>query len=228
MISIISTYRNRRHHIEVTLPTWIDIKTDLGYEIVIVDYDTDDDVGELFKSLQSEVLIRHVRCEHLPTFNLSHARNIGANHAKGDRIMFVDIDTYLDAGAINFVGYFEKDQKYLAAVDSQVRKEIVNGGLLAVGLEQHKKIFGFNENIEGWGFEDIDYKRRLKSIGLEFFEMPQHIYTCIDHEDTERTQCYEEEKEISWTKNRQIALQIWRDPSYGQWGHMTVKEWRKE
>ncbi len=194
----------------------------IKYEIIIVDYDSDDDITEYLKRDSFTVKIVHVRCEGLPVFNLSHARNIGANHANEKYLFFVDIDTVLSPGSMNFIANNINESNYLAAVDSQIRKEIVNGGLLAVSARTHSDIYGFNEDLTGLGFEDIDYKRRLEQRGLHFEIMPDSLYSCIDHPDLERIQCYTEDKELSWTKNRQIALQKWNNPKFGQWEDILV------
>jgi glycosyltransferase involved in cell wall biosynthesis len=223
MISIVSTYKNRRPHIEQTLATWL-VQSSTNYEIIIVDYESDDDISSFLKESTSQVSIPvlHIRCSNKPIFELAHARNVGANYASGKYLFFVDIDTSLPEQAVQFILENMREDNYLAAVDSQTRKEIVNGGLIAVPSILHTGICGFNEDLKGWGFEDIDYKRRLEKAGLKYSNIPHTMYTCIDHPDDERVQCYEEEKEISWTKNRQIALHEWDNASFGQWEDVIV------
>lgn len=218
MISIVTTYKNRREHIEQVLPTWLKQNTSKPYEIVITDYESDDDItGLLNENKSEEITIRHVRCSSLPKFNLSHARNIGANHTKGDILFFVDIDTILPPNALNFISKNIKNNLYLAATDSKVQKEIINGGLIAVHSSVHVAIYGFNESLKGWGFEDIDYKQRLESLDMHFYEISTEVYICMDHPDEDRIRCYDDKKDISWDKNRQSALKLWGNPSFGQW-----------
>lgn len=200
------------------MPTWIDCQT--LYEIIIVDYGVDqqDCLPHLFNSLKSQVLIRHLQCLYLEQFCLSHARNIGASLASAEWLLFIDIDTLLLPNAIEKIcQYIKNDNVYFAAIDSQVKKDIINGGLILVKKSDHHKIHGFNERIIGWGYEDIDYKQRLERTGIIWKLLNSGIYKCIDHPDTERTQCYSIDKEVSWTKNRQIALQTWSEELYGEW-----------
>jgi glycosyltransferase involved in cell wall biosynthesis len=220
-VSIITTYKNRPHHIIETLPTWINQDTNIPYEIIIVDYNTSEQLHDLLVVQSTKVNIKHIRCERLPIFQLSHARNIGANQASGSVLFFVDIDTRLRPNAVEYIYAVDNDH-YMAAVDSDVRKDIINGGLIAVQSRFHHAIFGFNENLVGWGFEDIDYKLRLEKLGLSFQSIEFGYYDCIDHDDKQRTQCYSEEKEISWTRNRQTALRIWDNRDYGQWNFMST------
>jgi len=221
-LSIVTTYRNRKHHMEKTIPTWISPNTPMQYEIIFVDYgiNQDEDLPSFFRTLDlRDVLLRHVQCLYLKEFCLSHARNVGANVALGEWVLFIDIDTCLSEGSICEIYKYLKDKEcYYAAVDSQVRKDIINGGLILVRKESHIDVCGFNESIRGWGFEDIDYKQRLeKQSHLQWNRFSSDLYRCIDHGDEERTRHYSADKEISWTKNRQIALNTWSSDVFGQW-----------
>tara|TARA_Y100000034_G_scaffold39560_1_gene48800 strand:+ start:2005 stop:2700 length:696 start_codon:yes stop_codon:yes gene_type:complete len=217
MISLVTTYKNRRHHIEKTLPTWLN-QTESDYEVIILDYDSDDDLHGFLSSLNSKVKVKHIKCPNKPLFVLSHARNVGANEVDQDWILFIDIDTCLYENSIHYLMQIIKDSNnnYFAATGSEIRKEIINGGLILVKKTSHCNMMGFNEDIKGWGYEDIDYKKRLEQRGEKFEIIDEHYYRCIDHSDEERTQCWTENKEISWTKNRQIALKRWSSSSYGK------------
>jgi len=226
MISIVTTYKNRREHIEQTLRTWIQ-DVSYEYEIIIVDYDSDDDIGPLIAGLSSNVAIKRIKCYKCPVFNLSHARNIGANYAESEWIMYIDIDCKLQKKAMSCIWEMINDVKksYFGAVDSQVRKDIINGGLMLVPLKNHIDICGFNEDMKGWGFEDIDYRQRLEAHGLEWKIFPHELYECIDHDDNERVDCYDVNKELSWTRNRQISLETWRNNAFGKWDSVTIEHY---
>ena len=217
MISLVTTYKNRRHHIEKTLPTWLN-QTEVDYEVIILDYDSDDDLHGFLSSLNTHVKIKHIRCPDQPLFVLSHARNVGANEAKRDWILFIDIDTCLYENSIHYLMQIIKknSSNYFAATGSEIKKEIINGGFILVKNSSHCNIHGFNEDIRGWGYEDIDYKKRLEQNGEKFEIIDEHYYKCIDHSDDERTQCWTEDKEISWMRNRQIALKKWSSDIYGK------------
>lgn len=224
MISIITTYKNRRKHIELVLPTWLK-QNESEYEIIITDYESDDDITELLKKHEkNQITIRHIKCSKLPIFHLSHARNIGANHAQGEILFFVDIDTSLPPNALNFISNNICNDLYLAAIDAKVKKEIINGGLIAIHTSTHMSICGFNESLKGWGFEDIDYKLRLENLETHFYEIPNNTYHCIDHPDDDRIRCYEDKKDVSWDKNRQSALKRWENPVFGQWHSIKVTD----
>lgn len=226
MLTIISTYKNRRHHIEKTWLTW-EIQSNHSYQILIVDYKSDDNLKSLFENHKHKVKTIHTRCENVFGFCISHARNIGARIADSEWLCFLDVDTYLHFNFIEWVLESIKQSKgnfYLAAEDSHVRKEIINGGLIICKKTDHDRIFGFNENFQGWGYEDIDYKIRLENNGMRRLHIPDTLYSCIQHPDQERTQCHSVEKETSWTRNRQISLRTWDNLNYGEF-HGSITEY---
>jgi len=190
-----------------------------SYEVIIVDYDSPDDITDILKQNYSKfVNIIYVKCRRLPIFNLSRARNIGGRAAVGDWFLFVDVDTKLSPEAISILlELSQKPDVYFAAVDSAERKQIINGGFIFVPEAKHKEIFGFNEDLKGWGYEDIDYKRRLESAGLLFSQVPASIYDCIDHSDNDRTKHYDVGKELSWMINKQESKRTWSNPEFGVW-----------
>jgi len=229
LVSIVTTYKNRRHHIEQTIHTWIQKDVNYAYEIIIVDYESDDDIGPFLSNLSSEIDIKHVRCNKCPIFNLSHARNIGSNYSDSEWILYVDIDCKLKILSMTKIGEMITSSQhcYFGAVDSRVRKDIINGGLMLVPRNCHMSICGFNENMRGWGFEDIDYRQRLESNGLTWELFPSELYECIDHDDSERIGYYDIKKELSWMKNRQISLETWSDDKFGLCDNMSITEYNK-
>jgi len=227
MISLITTYRNRRHHLEKTMPTWIKSIPPTEYEIILVDYQSDDDVSDFLLSLSSPVKIVHIRCEGLGDFVLSHARNVGSRFVRGGWIFYNDIDTGLFEDSLTNLHSLTVNNRgcYFSAVDDRVLKDIINGGVMLVSKADNDAICGFNEKMRGWGFEDIDFRRRLTASGLKWVKIPSEWYYCIDHPDEERVQCYSTDKELSWQRNRQISLTTWHGTDFGQWPNMTVKEY---
>ena len=225
MISLITTYKNRSHHIIKSIPTWIN-QNRKDFEIIIVDYDSKDDITPILEKYALNCLnLIHLKCSVYPIFHLSHARNIGSKHANSEYCLFVDIDTVLDSAMIDFLYENLDSSRYFAAINSDIKRDIINGGLIAAPLNTHHKICGFNEYLTGWGYEDIDYKQRLEKAGLTFYIIPPLLYKCIDHSDYERIQCYSEEKDVSWTKNRQIALQQWNNFNYGNCSNVIVRRY---
>jgi glycosyltransferase involved in cell wall biosynthesis len=66
---------------------------DVAYEIVVVDDASDDDTARIAASLGARVL----RVEHR---HIAATRNAGARAAQGERLIFVDADTRVDAAVL--------------------------------------------------------------------------------------------------------------------------------
>jgi hypothetical protein len=78
-------------------------------------------------------------------------------------------------------------------------------GLLLV----NKKDFsGYNEDLEGWGYDDVDLYNRLKTNNINqliFFLMNKYVKH-LDHPDEDRVKNYREKNvKISNTKNKKIS-----------------------
>ena len=52
------------------------------------------------------------------------------------------------------------------------------------------KINGYDEQMVGWGYEELDFCERLKHIGIKLIELPKSFIGKIEHTDEERFRNY--------------------------------------
>lgn len=177
-ISIVTTCKGRLEHLKECLPTWVAAKPD---EIIVVDYDCPENAFDYAVSMGVKAI---KAVPYNQYFNLSHARNIGLKEAVGDVVFFLDADTKITEGFIKY------HKKLLDGV------EFINGwgygdgtGSCMVWREDALKIQGYNEVVDGWGFDDIDFYKRLEAIGLtqKYFH---HGIETIKHGDEDRVKHY--------------------------------------
>ncbi len=71
-----------------------------GFEVIIADGSPTAILEEVMKSFQSKVDVQHL---HRPRLAISPARNLGAQHAKGDYLIFLDSDVILPKEYLNAV-----------------------------------------------------------------------------------------------------------------------------
>jgi glycosyltransferase involved in cell wall biosynthesis len=97
-ISLVATCKGRLANLRKCLPTWLDLEG-ADYEIVIVDYDCPDGVGDYVQSHRAGWLrdcrvsnIKVVRVDNKPYFNLNDARNRGLKAADAPIVMMIDSD----------------------------------------------------------------------------------------------------------------------------------------
>lgn len=199
-ISVITTCKGRMHHLEEALPTWL-AQEGGNYEIIVVDYGDPDKSADYVEEL-NDPRVRAVRHE-AEGFNLSHARNIGALAAseKADTFVFMDADALMTNSA--FLNYH--------------KIKVMEGGTFVTGWHYGdgtgccmvwKELFyrarGYNEVVDGWGIDDIDFYFRLQALGFE--QRPFHNgITTIKHGDEERARFYNN-KNIYKTNDRNYKL----------------------
>lgn len=221
MFSIVSTYKNRFNHICQSLPSYLDQDTKVPYEIIVVDYNSPDAVSDYLKSHKTGKIV-HAKCCNADGFHISKARNIGAKIAKYNFVLFVDIDTVFENSMIDYLSSIVNNSFYFAAENSQEHFNIINGGLICVNKETHEKIYGFDERMHGWGYEDIDYKKRLEKIECFYKEISCDNYSCLAHSDKDRVLYYSLNKFESWFRNQQISKTIWESRNFGQYDNLEI------
>ena len=94
-ITVLICTRNRRASLERTLAsiTRCHVAPDLAWEVLIVDNGSSDGTSAVIRNFVSRLPIGLVREE---VAGLSHARNAGARHARGDYILWTDDDVLVD------------------------------------------------------------------------------------------------------------------------------------
>lgn len=109
MVSFIIPAYNSANIIKKTIDSILKQKTDIEYEIVIVDDGSTDD---MYKTILKYYLNKKEKVKYYFKENggISDARNYGIEKAIGDYIIFVDHDDYISENLLNDISeYIEKD-----------------------------------------------------------------------------------------------------------------------
>jgi glycosyltransferase involved in cell wall biosynthesis len=166
-VTIISYCKGRLSQLKDCLPTWIALEGDS--DILVVDYNCPDGTEKYIDSLKN----KKVSCYKEPVsegyWNLNKARNAGYRHADGDVLLFLDADTVLEP---NFLSDALQKLKPGAFVTGLTSPPWNGCGCMLIYKNDFEQVRGYNELMEGWGYDDIDMYERLKASGLEqsFFE----------------------------------------------------------
>lgn len=161
-VSIIVPCKGRLDQLRECLPSWRG-QTEKNIEIIVVDYGCPDGTHDYVASLGNKSIHCHKEQARPGEWNLNKARNAGYPHAKAEVLLFLDADTVLAPG-------FVKDA--LALLDANtfltgLTSEPWNGcGCLMVRKKDFVWVRGYNELMEGWGYDDIDMYNRLEGSGL--------------------------------------------------------------
>lgn len=179
MLHLITTCKGRLHHLRQTLPRFL---SDPHVEVTVVDYDCPDGTADWLADNHPQVNV--VRLYNEPIFNRSRAKNVGAQHTKPGWWMFIDADILLpdDWGSA-----FRKSMRPGCYHISFPPKKSTIGTCIVHSTFYHKS-GGYDEVIQGWGPEDIDFYTSLRHVGCRPHMWPCDNAEAIEHGDDERTE----------------------------------------
>ena len=183
-INFVTTCKGRLHHIKETLPL---LSEQAEKEVILVDYSCPQNTAKWVSENYKHVNLIKVESDG---FNLSHARNQGAEKVDSDFICFIDADVKIKPGFINWL--HENISPYCFYTPSNnINKDYELWGTVVLPTHAYKHIKGYDENFSGWGGEDDDLYYRLKSAGFTPLGIPPHFLEAIKHKDEERVLFHE-------------------------------------
>lgn len=191
--SVIICYRDREDHLKVIAPRLREI-FGKDAEIIVVEQDDQD------KFLRGNLL------------------NMGAQLAKGDILVFHDVDHYMRFGnyeppkgvdvwlPIKRLAYTDNDLKEIPIEDvpsgyRHFRDGVDDnfyGGVIVFRREAFFKINGFNSLYRGWGLEDADLRERVAHFGLKV-ERGDGDFWALQHKDSNPGI-----QDVDFTRNQQL------------------------
>jgi glycosyltransferase involved in cell wall biosynthesis len=202
--SFIIPCKGRLSHLKETLDDKLNQKTELDFEIIVVDYTCPDDTFK-FCSEHPDSRLRCVRVfAQDDYFNNSHARNCGARVAEGDILCFSDADCHLSDKWLEYVRF---NMDYFPNADGFGNDIVLGDGQLGRGTWAVTKrlwytLRGYDETMESWGTEELDFFWRMKKFG-SILTFPRNMAWTIAHSDELRLRFYNEKsKYISNSINR--------------------------
>lgn len=189
-LSIVFPIMNRTDRLLQSVPTWIDCS--LVDEIVIVDWSSsipiydDPDTQEIVNHPKTKIIrVQNEEFFLSPSFSI----NVGIDNAIYDNILKLDIDYKL----INakFLDYINKPLSRLKNSFFVTSMDLLSDKCLTGFILLHRQHFnivnGYNENMGGWGYEDLHMYNKLSHVAERFIisNIEQFIYH-IPHDDTLR------------------------------------------
>ncbi len=185
------TCKGRLSHLRVTLPGFLYQLPPTG-RLVVVDYGCPDGAFDYCAALNDPRLTAVRLLDGTDPFNLSRARNCGANATPCDALCFVDADSLLHGSFLEQAMLpLRWGRATLTKRDWRDRKADTCG-LCCVRADTFHAVRGYDEAFRGWGPEDWDFYNRVGRIG-PVHGFPPHLYpTTLAHSNEDRTRFYEE------------------------------------
>ena len=199
LVSVVIPAKNEGDNVRSTLLSAQRAKTRYPYEIIVVDDGSTDNCCQLISSLVDG---ENVKLVTTPGIGAAPARNLGAEHAKGEYLIFCDAhltfeDHWIDglvglirsglADAVSpgiasstqplLVGYGQTLNEKLGIKWNRQQNRpfpcaILPGGCLAVSKTVFDDIGGFDRGFRVWGFEDIEISIKLWLFGYRCYVQP--------------------------------------------------------
>jgi glycosyltransferase involved in cell wall biosynthesis len=180
---------NRLAHLQKTLPqNLLDCSDYPNTEFVILDYNSSDGLENwINQNLYSwKNKVAYYKTTEPQSYARSHSRNMVFSLANGDILCNLDADNYVGNGFAQFINdtFNKKNNIFLTALES-ISCDTV--GKVCVRKTDFDTIGGYDEQFSAYGFEDNDFKNRLKNHGLKgvYFSQKKFIKV-ITHKDDER------------------------------------------
>lgn len=217
MISFCTVAMNRLDHIAHTLLKNIGENQDYPHaEFVLLDYGSTDGLEKWIRDnalvyIATKKLV-YLRLNNVQFFHHSRSRNLCFLAAHGAVLCNVDADNYMPHGfAWHVHQLISHSPRTVGGFLSPPRQ---CNGRLCMYREDFLRIGGYDETLEGWGFEDKDLRNRLVAGGCTWEALDPRFAKCLPHPDRLRTtnmppgfQC----KKESNRKNHEISLQNHRN-----------------
>jgi predicted glycosyltransferase involved in capsule biosynthesis len=196
--AIIITVKGRREHLEHSLPL-------LPLEnTIVVDQGCPEGSGDWAIDKGAHVVFDKTG----PTFQKPRALNTGAQKAKElgfNYLLFLDADTLVQPGFFAWVRSNASQTGFQIVLSTEECRDLT--GILGVSVRNFFLAKGFDNDIKGYGLEDIDLRLRLHFIQkLKIQPILRNLLKTIQHDDNLRVQFHENKNLLdSATKNQHFV-----------------------
>lgn len=192
--SIITTCKGRLDHLKVSLPRMI---AQSAHEVIVVDYSCPQGTGEFVSAnFPKARLVSVPGQEHFSNWK---ARNAGAAAAQSDVLIFVDADTILADGAVEWIdanipprtyGFFDTPTSRAFNPDGPRVAANQLKGFQVIPNRAFRRLGGYDEVLEGYAAgADTDLEHRLSMVGFGRRALDRRIVdSVIQHDAASRTQ----------------------------------------
>jgi glycosyltransferase involved in cell wall biosynthesis len=193
MISILCGLKNRSNHLLQTYKSWLACKC--VDEIVIVDWGSDVPIAEELEE-HEKLKIVQVNRDHAKYWAFSQAYNTAARFAVGDSYVIMNADEILVSP--NSLCILERPPADFCYEGTSWESSKAHGVyFLYIRAATFWRVNGYHEKILGYGYDDVDLRRRLINEGVEIKEANVEIEH-IKHEATHKSRENMLNYGISW------------------------------
>lgn len=168
---------------------------------VLVDFDCPDQCGDWVQQNYPQVQV--IRVLNRPQHHHAEAHNIGAAAVHSPWLCFTDADILLDPSFGDVVLPLLKPGFYYRP---EPTGEGIAGTLVCSKADFHKT-GGYDEVIWGWGYEDADFHKMLRHVGVQEASFPARLLSHMPHSNDLRGK-HQDQVNVarSWQANKLYSL----------------------
>ena len=221
MVAFCTTCKNRAQHIEITLPENLKNNRHEDTRFILLNYNSQDHLNEYLaaKHLPDIDSGRPV-VYHFPEvgpFRMAHAKNMSHRLAMREgcsQLMNMDADNYTapDFDLAIREAFATESPIFLWPNIASVKEKREKGGFKGlngrIGVTQSAflKAGGYDERFRTWSPDDKDFDARLRRLGYERVEIPEHHLQVVLHTDKMRFREYQHARETVEEYHQAIIL----------------------
>ncbi|MCR8927478.1 glycosyltransferase [Priestia megaterium] len=199
LVSLIIPVKNEGQHIQNTIKSALEVRTNYSFEIVVVDDNSSDGCCEFLNNYSSAIQIKLIKSKGI---GAARARNLGAKNSSGEYLIFCDahvcFEDFWIEGLLQpihdgiadgttpgiadierpyYPGYGQTLNKHLG-VEWQVEKTdpfptaVLPAGCYAVSRATFFDIGGFDKGFQVWGHEDVEISLKMWLFGYTCYVQP--------------------------------------------------------
>lgn len=183
-IAFVVTCKGRLHHLKETLPLIVKQEPD---EIVVVDYGCPDGTAAWVAVNFPRVKI--VQFDS-PSFNVSHARNLGAQAVQSMWLCFIDADIRIAPGWLEWLRKNMRPNTFYRSDNFKCDRDTT--GTMVCPRSNFESVGGYDEAFSAWGGEDADMYLRLRQAGVIRCYFPGSFVSAIAHGNDLRVAFFEQ------------------------------------
>ena len=200
-ISFLTSVMNRTHHLKQTYLQNIDCcvrnnNKNCELEFVLLNYNSSDDLTEYVKKnirpRCSHVKFNYIENTNALYYDMSLTKNILGKTAGGDILCWLDADNFVYENFVEFVyESFSNDENIIMNVEFSTKTSGMCGRL--VSTKKHFiEIGGYDQDMNGWGYEELDFVNRSIKYGKRKINIPFKFLGKLNHSEEERIKNYED------------------------------------
>lgn len=199
-LSIVTTCKGRLAHLRRTLPAMVSQRES---EVIVVDYDCPDGTGNWVRMNFPAVRVAVVT--DAPEFNVSHARNVGAEFATAPWIAFCDADQFLSASFAAEALCRLGPGAYLRTLRDTPWGPKRQGCPVVCERASFHAVGRYDDAFHGWGAEDWEFIDRLDRCGLREVLGEPALVATLTHSNEMRYSWYANAIDVSMVVNHHYA-----------------------